>query len=327
MNLSRRQVLRGVTAAIAGAATSPGLRSSFARDEPPLPLVDTHQHLWDLDAFRLPWLEGAPKILRRSYSLHDYQLATEGLNLAKAVYMEVNVAPEQQQKEADWITQVCRDSSNPTVAAVVSGRPSAETFARYARQFRDSPYIKGIRRVLHDPDVPRGTCLGPTFVASMHLLAELNLSFDLCMRPGELSDAERLVRQCPDTRFILDHCGNADPRAFLASTDQPPAHNPEAWRRDIGRLARCENLVCKISGIVARAPRDWRPEMLAPIVNHCLDEFGPERVMFGGDWPVCRLGAEYRGWVAALREIVASRPRAMQRQLFHDNAVRFYGLA
>jgi predicted TIM-barrel fold metal-dependent hydrolase len=125
------------------------------------------------------------------------------------------------------------------------------------------------------------------------------------------------VDACPQTRFILDHCGNA------AVTDP----DREPWRRAIGEIARRERVVCKISGIVANAAHgSWRPADLAPFVNHCLAEFGPDRVMFGGDWPVCTLNASYRQWVEALREIVTGRPLADRRKLWHDNAVRFYGL-
>ena len=92
------------------------------------------------------------------------------------------------------------------------------------------------------------------------------------------------------------------------------------------QFAKQKNVICKISGIVAGVPEKWSAEDLSPIVNHCLDVFGPDRVVFGGDWPVCLRGASYRQWVLALREIVASRPLADQRKLWHDNAVRFYGL-
>jgi L-fuconolactonase len=92
------------------------------------------------------------------------------------------------------------------------------------------------------------------------------------------------------------------------------------------QFARRRNVIGKISGIVARAPKNWTSHDLAPIVNHCLDVFGPDRVVFGGDWPVCLRGASYREWVVALREIVRDRPIADQKKLWYDNAVRFYNL-
>src|SRR5687767_542008 len=92
-------------------------------------------------------------------------------------------------------------------------------------------------------------------------------------------------------------------------------------------LAKRENVVCKISGIVARAPQgEWKSEILAPIINHCLDAFGPSRVVFGGDWPVCLLGATYRRWVESLLDVIRARPLDQQRKLLHDNAVKLYAI-
>ena len=104
-------------------------------------------------------------------------------------------------------------------------------------------------------------------------------------------------------------------------------HSP--WKRNLDAIAaKGPRVVCKVSGVVASAAgAPWSADDLAPIVNHVLDAFGPDRVMFGGDWPVCTLAASYREWVEALQSIVANRPESERRKLFHDNAARFYGLA
>jgi len=282
----------------------------------PLPIVDTHQHLWDLDRFRLPWVAGAPK-LNRSFLPRDYAEATRGLNVVKTVYMEVDVDPAQQVQEAEYVIELCRREDNPTAAAVISGRPASPEFKGYITRFKGSPYVKGVRQVLHG-GTPAGYCLQPEFVQGIRLLGELGMSFDLCMRAPELPDGAKLVDACPDTRFILDHCGNASVQAADRSQ----------WERDLAALARRKNVICKISGIVASAkPGEWKAADLEPIVKHCLREFGPDRVVFGGDWPVCTLAATFREWVEALKWIVRDESPEAQRKLFHDNAVRFYGLA
>jgi predicted TIM-barrel fold metal-dependent hydrolase len=282
-----------------------------------MPIVDTHQHLWDLARFQLPWLKGAPK-LDRSFLMEDYRQATAGLNVVRSVYMEVDVAPSQQAAEADHVLELIRRGTAPLVAAVISGRPAAEGFATYLARYKDQPAIKGLRRVLHAADTPAGHCLDQRFIRGIRLLGEIGLSFDLCMRSAELGDAAKLIDACPGTAFILDHCGNASVRAQDLS----------GWKADIGRIAERKNVVCKVSGIVASAaPGPWTADDLAPIVNLVLDRFGPDRVVFGGDWPVCTLAATYRQWVEALRTIVAARPQAEQKKLFHDNAIRVYRLA
>jgi L-fuconolactonase len=289
---------------------------SVAHPDHPL-IVDTHQHLWDLSRFRLPWLSGAGTI-NRSFVMSDYREATAGLNVQKTIYMEVDVDPGQQIEEADYVIELCRQHDNPMAAAVISGRPAAPEFKEYMTRFKDAPAIKGVRQVLHGGGTPAGYCLSPEFIRGIRLLGELGLRFDICMRHAELGDAVKLIDACPNTRFILDHCGNPDTQAPDRS----------AWERDIVTLAERKNVVCKVSGIIA-GTKPGRPkvEQLQPIIRHVLAAFGPDRVMFGGDWPVCLLGASYREWVETLREIVKDRKTEEQRKLFHDNAVQFYGLA
>ncbi len=330
MRSNRRRFLTQTGAAFLAAGSLKTLaraeEDSTRSENEGLPIVDTHQHLWDLSKLRLPWLNSSPK-LNRSFVTKDYLAATRGLNVVKAVYMEVAVDTPLLLAEAEHVLELCRSGKGPTVAAVIGGRPESEEFAEYMARFKNEPLVKGVRRLLFDPKPGQQE----TFVENIRLLGQMGKSFDLCMKPQDLPLGAKLVDQCPDTRFILDHCGNADPKAFRPadkspSTASPPQHDPDAWRRDVADLARRKNVVCKISGIVSRAPEGWTAEDLAPIVNHCLDSFGPDRVMFGGDWPVCRRMATLREWVTALREIIRPRSEQHRRKLLADNAIRFYGL-
>jgi predicted TIM-barrel fold metal-dependent hydrolase len=292
--------------------------SAVADDVDQLPIVDTHHHLWDLGKFRLPWQKDKPT-LARNFVMSDYLAAVRGKNVVKTVYMEVDVEVSQQSAEIEYVSAICREGKSPMVAAVVSGRPASDEFSQYVAKHRENPYLRGIRQVLHNPEMPAGFCLDPKFVAGVRLLGSVGWSFDLCMRSTELNDAAKLIDACPDTRFVLDHCGNASLQAKDLS----------AWRRDIAALAERKNVIGKVSGIIASAPRpgEWTIEGLATIVNHTLAAFGPDRVVFGGDWPVCTLGAELGQWIDALKTIVRDRPATEQRKLFHDNAVKFYRLA
>jgi L-fuconolactonase len=329
---TRRQFLTQTVAAATAALPAASLLSGQPAVKPAeLPIVDCHQHLWDLTKFKLPWLSSGGT-LGRSFVMKDYLAAIEGTGIKRAVYMEVDVDPSQQQAEIDHLTDICNSGTAPTVAAVVSGRPAADNFADYLNQFKTNSYLKGIRQVLHGGGTPAGYCLSDEFVRGIRQLGELGLSFDLCMRPQELADGAKLAEKCPDTRFILDHCGNGDPKAFFKAGDSrlasaKPDHSADAWRRDIELLAARENVICKISGIVARVPKEWSAEDLAPVVNHCLDAFGPKRVIFGSDWPVCLMGAPLAEWVSALRNVIAMRPALEQQALLADNAIKFYGLA
>ena len=334
MPTNRRQFLaQTAAAATAGliATRSPALSADeTAVKSDALPIIDCHQHLWDLTKFKLPWLSaGGP--LGRSFVMKDYLAAIEGTGIKHAVYMEVDVDPAQQQAEIDHLTEICKSGKAPTIAVVVSGRPAAPDFKDYLTQFKTNSYLKGVRQVLHGGGTPAGSCLSDDFVRGIRQLGELDKSFDLCMRAAELPDGAKLAEKCPDTRFILDHCGNGDPRAFFKAGDPrlkdvKPEHTADAWKRDIDLAAAKKNVICKISGIVARVPKEWSADDLAPLVNHCLDSFGPDRVVFGSDWPVCLMGAPLAEWVKALRQIIASRPMEQQRALLSENAARFYKL-
>lgn len=321
MTIDRRSFLQRT---IHGALALSPLAASAATAGAPLAIVDTHQHLWDLARLQPPWLAPGGE-LTRNYFTQEYLEATRGLNVVKAVYMEVAVADAQLVDEAELILEVCRTPGQPTCAAVIGGRPAEPGFASYIKRYQNSPYVKGVRHIMRQPEMLKAEGL----LAGLRLLGELGMCFDLCVATEMLADSARIVDACPDTRFVIDHCGNPDPVALLPKGSAPRAaqHDGQAWRRDMEALARRKNTICKISGIVSRMEKGkWTAEQLAPVVNHCLDTFGPDRVVFASDWPVCTRGAELREWVAALKQIVSSRPIAEQRKLFAENAMAFYRL-
>lgn len=280
------------------------------------PIIDTHQHLWHRDQFRLPWIEPG-SVLDRDYTVADYLDEAQGLDIAMTVYMEVDVAEEQQADEAAWAVDMCRNTTHPTVAAVVSGRPASPVFERYLSTALRAPEIVGLRQVLHGKSTPPGYCLQPAFIRGIQGLGERGLTFDLCMRAAELPDAAMLIDECPETEFVLDHCGNPQ----ILEADQ------SAWMRDIAMVAERPNVVCKISGILASArPGQWTATTIAPFVNRCVEVFGHDRVLFGGDWPVCWLAASLEEWVTALREVVSGWSPEDRRKLFYSNAMRVYRL-
>jgi L-fuconolactonase len=230
--------------------------------------------------------------------------------------MEVDVAPEQHVAEAEYVLDLCHRDDNPMVGAVIGGRPGTDGFKAYATRYRGNPYVKGVRQVLHG-GTERGTCLKPDFVRDIRLLGEYGMRFDLCLRSEELLDGAKLIDLCPDTRFVLDHCGNANVQA----------NDHSQWEKDIAEVAKRKNVVGKISGIVASAkPGAWTADDLAPIVRHCAEVFGSDRILFASDWPVCTLAATYRQWVEALQTIVHAWNETDRRKLFHDNAMKFYEL-
>lgn len=314
--MDRRSAVKTLAAA-AGAITLPNIQA-LADEKTTMPVIDTHQHLWDIEKFTLPWLpKDGP--LAKSYGFAEYRKATEGLNVVKTVYMEVDVAENQQLAEAELISGYCGDPGTAMAGAVVSGRPASPGFADYVGKVEKLKGIRGIRQVLHVPSTPSGFCLEKPFVEGIRLLGKKGLSYDLCVKHTELPNVAKLVQACPDTSFILDHCGNPD----LKDPSQDP------WKKNLELVAKLPNVVVKVSGFLASAPGfgQWKMEQAAPIINHTLDTFGPDRVMFAGDWPVVLLAATYAQWLGTVRQVVSERPADQQKKLFHDNAIRVYRLA
>jgi predicted TIM-barrel fold metal-dependent hydrolase len=321
--MNRRQFLYNSVMFVAGCGNI--VRTEPNHAESNLSIVDTHQHLWNLRQFRLPWLRPGGE-LTRDFTLADYEKATEGVGITKAIYMEVAVVPEQKLAEAKYIAKVCENRSNPTCAAVIGGLILENSFEDYILQFKGNPYIKGVRHGLNNPRQLEDNRL----IQNLRLLGSLNMSFDLLVPPGLIGKAAKLVEQCSDTRFILDHCGNADPLAFHHNLDwgREPQHDADQWKRGVDTVAKQTNVICKISGIIARVPKGKATaEVLSPVVTHCLDAFGPGRVVFGSDWPVCTRGAPLHVWTDLLRETVRKRSLEERHKLFWTNAHRFYGLS
>ena len=284
-----------------------------------LPVIDTHQHLWDLRQLELGWLTPEHP-LNADYLPEDYAQAIAGLNVVKSIYMEVNVAPALKQKEADYVIELCKSGKTTMVAAVIGGDPSGDAFAEYITPYKGHKYVKGVRHLLKTDDTPKGYCLKSPFIQGIQLLGELGLSFDLCVRPAELPDMTELVKQSPKTQFILDHCG--EPTATFTDAQWTQ------WRTDMAHLAKQPNVVCKISGFLANGYEKgtWKAKDLAPAINGTIDAFGIDRVMFGGDWPVVTLAGSYADWLNALREVIANRPEADRKKVLHDNAARVYAI-
>jgi L-fuconolactonase len=177
------------------------------------------------------------------------------------------------------------------------------------------PRLKGIRRLLQDePD--DAFCLRPAFIEGVRLLARHDLSFDICVYHRQLAGALELARRCPEVRFVLDHAGKPGIRDGLM----------EPWRSQITDLAALPHVWCKISGLITEAGPDWTREQLRPYLDHALEAFGFDRVMFGSDWPVSEQTHRYDEWVEIVDRALAGASTDERRRLFCDNAIEFYRL-
>lgn len=283
---------------------------------PDFPIIDAHVHLWNPDRFRISWLDGNTT-LNKPYGLEEYRAHASGVDVEAIVYVEVCVDAPYMLLEAQWAIGLAR--TDTLLRGIVAAAPlehGARTQA-YLEALRSlGTHIKGVRRNLQD-ELDPDFCLQPDFVRGVRLLPEYDLSFDICIYHQQLPSIIELVRQCPDTSFILDHVAKPAIKA----------HQLDPWRAQIDSLAALPNVMCKISGMATEADQQcWTPADLAPYVEHIVHAFGEDRIAFGGDWPVALLASDYQRWIATLDELTTHLSPEAQRKLWAENARRFYRL-
>jgi L-fuconolactonase len=277
------------------------------------PIVDAHVHFWNPAKLNYPWLASVPA-LNRAFLPEDYSTATKTANVGKMIFVECGCAATQSIDETNWISEL---AARETRLKGIVAQAAVELGTRFTSELTalaKNPLVKGVRRNLQAEPDPY-FCLQPNFIASVHALAKFNFTFDLCIVQSQLPAVTQLAARCPEVFFVLDHC------AKPAIRDQ----KLDPWRKHLRELAALPNVACKISGLVTEAnPVRCSAPDLQPYVRHALECFGFDRVLFGGDWPVCQLATTYENWLAALKAILTDEPETNLKKLFQTNAERIY---
>ena len=276
-----------------------------------LNIIDTHQHLWDTSNLSYPWLDDFDALGKR-YLIEDYRRACEGINVVRSVHVEADVAPAHVVDEVKWLAQIVH--TDGMIGAIVASAPLEDSNAEeILKQLTEYELVVAIRRMAwHRPD--NQFYRSPALIKGVQLLEKFDLSFDLCANHQQLPAAIELVRATPNVRHAVNHCGGPD---INGKQFQP-------WADHISELASFDNVHCKVSGIVTTASENWTKAELKPYIDHLVAVFGYNRLMFGSDWPVCTLAAEYQQWVEALLWSVQEATDTDRQKLFHDNAREFY---
>ena len=276
-----------------------------------LKIIDTHQHLWDTSNLSYPWLNDF-NALGKCYLTEDYRRATDGLNVARSVHVEADPAPVHVVEEVKWLTQLAEQYGiiGAIVAAAPLEMPDAETTLK---QLTAHDLVVAIRRMAwHHPDDQ--FYRNPDLIKGVQLLEEFDLSFDLCANYSQLPAAIDLVKVTANVQHAVNHCGGPD---IKGKQFQP-------WADHMSELAAFDNVYCKVSGIVTTASENWTNQELKPYIDHLVTAFGYDRLMFGSDWPVCTLAADYRQWLDALLWALQDASDTDMQKLLHDNAKQFY---
>jgi len=273
-------------------------------------VVDAHHHLWDPTQRDYPWMGDELAAIRKRFDAGDLKPLLDANGIDRTVVVQTVSSLV----ETNEFLQAAAD--NEFIAGVVGWvdltDPSvAKTLARL-RQSEGGNFLVAIRHQVHDEPDPEWL-LRAEVQRGIATVGEAGLAYDLLVRTRELPAALDTVERHPGMRFVIDHA--AKPRIAAGSWD-------DAWEKALAPLADHANVTCKLSGLVTEADWNaWTSQELEPYVEKVLDWFGPERCMFGSDWPVCLLAAPYEDVVKSMRSIVGDDPN-----VFGGTAVRVYGL-
>ncbi len=231
------------------------------------------------------------------------------------VFLQCECLVSQCEEEVAWVSDLAR--KDPRIQGIVPLAPLEEgNVVEVLERYSANPLIKGVRRIIQYESDPF-FCLKPGFVSGVRLLTRFNYSFDICINHTQLPQTITLVSKCPDVKFILDHIAKPDIKNRAI----------DSWRKDLAELAKFPNVFCKISGLVTEADiLNWTPSDLKPYVDHVLNSFGMDRLIFGSDWPVVTQAATFKQWIEVLDDILSPISQHELRKLYYENAIRFYRL-
>ncbi len=276
-------------------------------------IFDTHLHLVERKRLSYPWLGDAPA-LNRDWSYDDYEITARRVGITDVLHMEVDVAEGDIEAETAFVADLMQRPGSLIRGAIASARPEAPGFEAWLER-ADRRVVKGVRRVLHVlPDAVSQTAL---FRANIARLGRAGLPFDIVMLARQLPLAQDLVDACPDTAFVLDHCGVPD----IAGGAFAP------WAAQITELARRPNVTLKLSGVTAYTGGPWTLDTLRPWIGHVLHAFGPGRMVWGSDSPVCTLNSGLAEWVATSQALLSDLSGEERQAVLHGNARRVWQIA
>jgi L-fuconolactonase len=280
------------------------------------PRIDAHHHVWDLAARNQPWITGdAMAPIRRSFGIAD--LAAEAA--ATGVTATVVVQTVAETTETEELLDLAE--ATPLMAGVVGyvdlATPDVGEQLDRLRERPSGAWLVGIRSLVQDEPDP-GWLVRPAVLAGLREVARRDLVYDLLIRPHQLAAALAAVTEVPEGRFVVDHLA----KPAIASGAWEP------WGSGLAALAACGNVSAKLSGLVTEASwASWSTGDLRPYVEHAVAKFGPDRLLFGSDWPVCTLAAPYERVVALAAELVDGLSTTEQAAVMGRTAAAVYGLA
>ena len=278
--------------------------------------IDSHHHIWDLSIRDQEWITGeAMQPIRRNFVISDLKDAIKSSRIDRTILVQT-VTDYAETPELLKIAQ-----SEQLVGAVVGWLTiDAPDAIEHLHRYLDLPgaeYLKGIRDIAQDHPDPNYLAK-PETISNVRKLGKLGITFDLLTKTPELRAAIELVRACPDVQFVMDHIS----KPYIAKKEIEP------WKTLMSELATFPNVLCKVSGLVTEANwKDWKVKDFKPYVDHVIEIFTPQRLMFGSDWPVANLGGTYAEVVELAEALTSGFSPSESESFWHKTAASAYRIA
>lgn len=288
-------------------------------------MIDAHHHLWDLQAVHYPWLmaQGVPRFfgdptpIQRNYLLPEFQGDAAPHGFKASVHIQVGA--EDPMAEARWVHSVSEANPDWPMAQVVFCDLTAPDLETRLNAYQALSTVRGVRQIVGrapEEDAATGTndlLQNPRFLEGLRIAGARGLSFDLQLIPELMEQTAALLAQVPETQIALCHAGSPHDRSPEGLRD---------WAVKLRSLSALPNVTCKLSGL-GMFDHGWTEASIRPIVEECLNQFGPERLMFGSNFPVDSLYSDYAKIIEAQKAIL---PAETHQAIFEDSAKAFYAL-
>ena len=280
-----------------------------------IPLLDTHQHLVYRNEANYSWTKDIPPLATEDFTVDSYLSLTKDLGIGGTLFMETGVDDPDYQKEAHFIKSLMDDNKNGIKGLIFSIRPEEnDNFDSWLEETL-SMGVSGFRRILHV--MPDDTSESEVFRNNVKKIGNAGKPFDICYLPTQLKIAVDFAKACDDMHLVLNHCGV--PSIAAGEIDQ--------WGKDIKELSQLPNVICKLSGLMAYcAPGTSSLETIKPYVDHVLNCFGADRIVWGSDWPVVNLGKGIQEWIRVTREILSNLSESEAKSIGYLNAQNIYNV-
>jgi L-fuconolactonase len=273
-------------------------------------MIDAHHHFWSYNSEHYAWIDDSMKVIRKDFLPADFGSLLHYFGFEGSVLVQVN----QNEEENETFLKYARE--NDFIKGVVGWIDLRDdSLEKSLEKYTKETKLKGFRHIVQGE--PDGFLLQAEFIKGVKLLEKYNYTYDILIKERQLKEALHFIRQLPDNKLIIDHIAKPDIKNKSITR----------WSNYMKEISKHEKVYVKVSGMVTEADyTHWKKEDFYVYLDHVLEYFGTDRLVYGSDWPVCLVAADYGEQLDILQTYFSGLSEAEQRKIFGENARRFYSL-